>query len=377
MNRAIKIVIAISVLVALWALNLAFEVFPRVSAQQQQAIETLSKPALSGELNGWTTALEMAERPEFAKRKNETCGANDDCFARVAADLPPMQQRARDAAPLIALQKTFYRFDHWAAPDTTNLLDGKIPAFQFNELLTAITTQAVSGEPQAAMHELCEFAQFSRSLTRGNSLIMLMVGDSYLTRAMRMMTELQNRYAVVPDAQCMQAVAPLDTDQQFCEAIKGEFMVTRQLINALEVGDAPTNPARGSRTNAWLSRLGINAKHTQALFAGALMQYCPQVRQQKFAQRCSWMEQALNPIGCELFQVGRANYSSYQNRLVDLQQKLALFRLSQFARSSEAQACAEHLDCGPEGTLAGLIHDTAKASISITLSQPRNGQPTL
>ncbi len=376
MNYAVKFLIGISALAGLWALNLAYEVFPRISAAQEQAIATLSTPALSGQRNGWNAALEMAARPEFATRMSGGCSAKDDCFALASADLPAMQQRVRDAAPMIALQKTLYSYDYWAMSDADDLLKAQFPAFQLNELLTTIATQAASGETATAARELCEFSRFSRSLTRTNSLILMMVGDAYLTRSMRMMTELQNRYAITPDTECMQAFAPLsEIDSQFCEAIKGEFMFNRQVIQDLESGHGANYPGNSSGKGSWLSRLGFNSKHSQALIAGSLMRYCPQVQQQKAAQQCSWTENVLNPIGCELFQIGQADYASFQNRLTDLQQKLALFRLSQFARSTQAQACIERLDCGPEGALAGLIHDTAKGTISVTLMQPRTDQP--
>ncbi len=376
MNRPVKFLIGISALTGLWALNLAYEVFPRVSAAQEQAIATLSTPALSGQRNGWNTASEMVGRPEFATRMDGACSIKDDCVALVTANLPAMQQRRRDAAPMIALQKTLYSYDNWAMSDSDDLLKTQFPAFQFNELLTAIATQAASGGTVAATSELCEFSQFSRSLTRTNSLLLLMVGDAYLTRSMSMMTELQNLYAVKPDTECMQAFAPLsEIDSQFCEVIKGEFMFNRQVIQDLESGHGANYPRNGAGKGSWLSRLGFNAKHSQALIADSLMRYCPQLQQQKAAQQCSWTENVLNPIGCELFQIGQADYAPYQNRVTDLQQKLALFRLSQFARSTEAQACTERLDCGPEGALAGLIHDSAKGTISVTLLQPRTDQP--
>lgn len=378
MNRPVKFLIGISALAALWTLNLAYEVFPRVSKAQEQAIATLSKPALSGQRNGWNAALEMAARPEFATRMSGACSVKDDCFALAAANLPAMHQRVRDAAPMIALQKTLYEYDYWAMSDTDDLLKTQFPAFQSNELLTAIATQAASGEVALASRELCEFSRFSRSLTRTNALILMMVGDAYLTRSMRMMAELQNRYAVTPDTECMHAFAPLtEIDSQFCEAMKGEFMFNRQVIQDLESGRGANYPGNAPGKGSWLSRLGFNAKHSQALIAGSLMQYCPQVQLQNAAQHCSWTEKLLDPIGCELFQMGQADYGSFQKRLTDLQQKLALFRLSQFARSTDAQACTKNLDCGPEGALAGLIHDPIKGTISIALLQPRKDQPKL
>ncbi len=43
MNRAVKFLIGISALAGLWALNLAYEVFPRVSAEQARSIAVLSE----------------------------------------------------------------------------------------------------------------------------------------------------------------------------------------------------------------------------------------------------------------------------------------------------------------------------------------------
>jgi len=381
MNRPIKIVLGISALVALWTLNLAFEVFPRVSAEQKHAIAVLSKPALLGQRNGWSAVLELAGHPEFGGQLGETCDANDDCLTRVAAELPAMQQRARDAAPMIALQKTLYRFDHFAMQDIPNLLEAIFSALTFGELLTAITTQAVGGEPQAAVHELCEFAQFSRSMTRTNSLLMLLLGETYLSRSISLMAELQSHYRVVLDTQCLQAFTPLcDIDHQFCEAVKGEFMFYRQLINGFELGHAPSYLPQRSKTGAWLYGVGLNATHTKALFAGKFMPFCAEVPVQNPGRYCNWVEYASNPIGCNLFQESQENQENievFRNRLHDLQQKLALFRLSQFARSTGAQACAERLDCGPEGALAGLIHDSSQGTISIALLQPRADQAKL
>jgi hypothetical protein len=433
-SRPIQFALALVALFLIWLLILQFELLPRLSPAQQQALALMrDRPAL-GQRNALATlyllnydvaaseiprtfanlqmelaaslrqrdidldagqeliddpfsildkGLDRRFKALFSTQSPPTlCMKADACLMKVKRDPEAIRAALMPYAKLpekVALLHNFDSLDFAPLPADPRL---PLPFLQYGTpTLTRFALQAAEGDTAGAVAQTCDFIAMSRRLRNSYSLIANMIGIYNIQVGARLIAEIQaaNPTQELPP-KCTAALALLaPQEQSLCNAMRGEFAMSSTLFDQLNTAANEVNGKRPRPFARWLTKISINGEHAKAMTALELSAYCktPYV-QPETPVKCGAIEIMANPVGCWLADISRPAFEKYPLRVQDANTHLQLFALAQFARSPRAQACPEDLRCAPQQILPAHFKHLPKQrelQVELLVNQSSQGNP--
>jgi hypothetical protein len=310
-----------------WLLTLQFELLPRLSTEQKQALAFMRDQPALGKRNALATmyllrhdvaperiestfaALKAELAASLRQRANDQeagnsveenpykvigaqldqrfaallptetpsvlCATTDACLAKVQQDPESMRAALAAFSKLPARLKLLRDFDSLDLRPLAPDMRLPMPYLLYGTpMLSQQALIAVDGRPLEAMAGICELITTARRLRNTNSLIVNMIGVNHIQRGVRLISEIQ---AANPglSADCAAALAPLSpVESQLCTVMRGEFAMSSLLFDQFNDGKYETDGKLAKPIARWLMKISVNAELSKALMAQELMRFC-------------------------------------------------------------------------------------------------------
>ncbi|WP_222563929.1 hypothetical protein [Novilysobacter antarcticus] len=288
------------------------------------------------------------------------CNGNDtDCLDKVRADPESYDGLIERNRELLDRVVSLQSYGYYRSPQTNPTL-ATLPPVQFASYdLTRVAWQFARGDVDEALTGVCDGAQAWRRLgANSDSLLIKSVNDAYTERYIRLLAQMLGELPASHElpGSCAAAFAPpAVADASICEAMRGEFWISRHHISRLAIDP---DPVKSKIPDPLPKRLAWDPDRSLAILAEGNSWACSDatasalnddVRVDPGHSRASlWrLECVANPTGCMLADIAFPAYDNYQWKAQDHAARLELMHALLWLRSN-ARA-----DESPEAQLTG------------------------
>lgn len=277
-----------------------------------------------------------------------------DCVARVRANLEESRGFVEQSRARLERGEKLAQYDHYRYRFTPRFDSPLMPlSGYFQALLTQVALQHVDGDSQAAFATLCRSGATWRRLRAHNDALLLdMLATAILSGSARLYAEMLVEMPVEFAPPCPEVFAPLaDSELDQCPVMRNEYLAFENTLAQMSDADLMAAYTGGSSVGGILGRRLFNSEHGLQVMARHIGAFCGSAHQARIAARsaaplppapiCTTLDWAFDPLGCDLAQIGLANYDEYYRRGLDLDGRLRLLNAAIALRGLDPAAAEQ------------------------------------